>query len=106
MNETLTEEQVAFQLILHSGNARSKLIQALREYRSRNIEKVKELLNNAEKDLKEAHQFHFQLIQSESQGNGTNVSLLLIHAEDHLMSTITMKELLTELIELFKDRNI
>ncbi|BBP90546.1 hypothetical protein BsIDN1_41640 [Bacillus safensis] len=31
--EGLTEEQVSFQLILHSGNARSKLLQALKQYR-------------------------------------------------------------------------
>jgi len=29
--DQLTDEQISFQLILHSGNARSKVIQSLRE---------------------------------------------------------------------------
>ncbi|KMM54398.1 PTS dihydroxyacetone transporter, partial [Bacillus glycinifermentans] len=40
----LTHEQICFQLILHSGNARSKIIQSLREYREGSIEKAEELL--------------------------------------------------------------
>ncbi|UYO34369.1 PTS lactose/cellobiose transporter subunit IIA [Bacillus zhangzhouensis] len=100
--EGLTEEQVSFQLILHSGNARSKLLEALKQYREGLEEKAFGLMKEAEEDLQNAHDIHFQLVQKEAGGKTTSFSLLLIHAEDHLMSTITIKELVGELLPIFQ----
>lgn len=102
----LTNEQVAFQLILHSGNARSKIIQAMREYREGQTGKAEQLIEEAEQDLSVAHDVHFQLIQKEAGGEKTNVTLLLMHAEDHVMSTLTMKEIVKEMLALLKERNV
>jgi cellobiose PTS system EIIA component len=104
--ENLTGEQVSFQLILHSGNARSKIIQSLRVYREGNVEEAESLVAEAEQDLSIAHDIHFQMVQKESSGEKTEFGLLLMHSEDHLMSTLTMKELVKELLELFKAKNI
>ena len=46
--EDLTSEQINFQLILYSGNARSKVIQSLREYREGNVEESELLIAQAE----------------------------------------------------------
>ena len=97
--EGLTEEQVSFQLILHSGNARSKLLEALKQYREGLEEQAFGLM---EEDLRHAHDIHFQLVQKEAGGETTSFSLLLMHAEDHLMSTITIKELVGELLPIFQ----
>ncbi len=104
--EELTAEQVSFQLILHSGNARSKIIHSLRVYREGNMEEAEKLIAEAEQDLSVAHDIHFQMVQKEAQGQKTEFGLLLIHSEDHLMSTLTMKELVKELLEIFKTKNI
>jgi len=103
--EQLTTEQISFQLILHSGNARSKIIEAVRQYRERKTEDAERLLDEAERDLSEAHHIHFHMIQNEASGQHTEFSLLMMHAEDHLMSTMAMKELVKELLALFKTRN-
>ncbi|MED4648308.1 PTS lactose/cellobiose transporter subunit IIA [Bacillus inaquosorum] len=102
----LTDEQISFQLILHSGNARSCIIQSLRAYKEGNKEEADALIANAEHDLSVAHDIHFQMIQKESGGEEATFSLLLMHAEDHLMSTLTMKELVKELLDLFKTKNL
>lgn len=103
--EELTDEQIHFHLILYSGNARSKVLHSLREYREGRTVEAEKLLTDAEADLKTAHDIHFKMIQKEAQGNKSDFSLLLMHSEDHLMSTITMKELVKEFLELFKSRN-
>ncbi|KPN15523.1 PTS dihydroxyacetone transporter [Bacillus australimaris] len=100
--EGLTEEQVSFQLILHSGNARSKLLQALKQFREGAEEEAFGLMKEAQEDLQDAHDIHFQLVQREAGGETTSFSLLLMHAEDHLMSTITIKELVGELLPIFQ----
>ncbi|PAD36281.1 PTS lactose/cellobiose transporter subunit IIA [Terribacillus saccharophilus] len=101
--EELTEEQVCFQMILHSGNARSKVLQALRLYREGDIEKVNEMLTDAEEDLSLVHKVHFQLVQQEAAGQQQELSLLFLHAEDHFMSTLTMKEMVKEMIPIFQE---
>jgi cellobiose PTS system EIIA component len=103
--EELTAEQVNFMLILHSGNARSKVIQAVREYREGNVEEADQLLIQAEEDLRVAHSIHFKMVQQEASGEKVEFALLLMHAEDHLMSTLSMKELVKELLDLFKQKN-
>lgn len=100
--EELTSEQINFQLILHSGNARSKIIQSLREYRTGKTEEAEALIKQAEEDLAVAHDVHFQLVQKEASGEKVEFSMLFMHSEDHLMSTLTMKELVVELLEIFK----
>lgn len=104
--EDLTTEQINFQLILYSGNARSKVIQSLREYREGNVEESESMLAQAEQDLAVAHGIHFQLVQKEAQGEKVEFSMLFMHSEDHLMSTLTMKELVKELLDIFKAKNI
>ncbi|BAO93266.1 hypothetical protein BSNT_06946 [Bacillus subtilis subsp. natto BEST195] len=32
--------------------------------------------------------------------------MLLMHAEDHLMSTLSMKELVKEMLDIFKTKNL
>ena len=53
-----------------------------------------------------AHDVHFQLVQKEAQGEKVEISMLFMHSEDHLMSTLTMKELVIELLDIFKAKNI
>nr|WP_263324637.1 PTS lactose/cellobiose transporter subunit IIA [Neobacillus sp. Marseille-Q6967] len=104
--DELTAEQTNFMLILHSGNARSNVIQALREYRAGNPEEADNLLEQAEEELKVAHKIHFKMVQQEASGEKVEFALLLMHAEDHLMSTLSMKELVRELLDLFKEKNL
>ncbi|BAB07639.1 PTS lactose/cellobiose transporter subunit IIA [Halalkalibacterium halodurans] len=100
--DQLSSDQIPFMIILHSGNGRSKILQALREYREGKEAEANDLLVEAEKDLNVAHEIHFKLVQQEATGEKTELSLLLMHAEDHLMSTLTMKDLVKELLEIFK----
>lgn len=104
--EELSAEQVNFMLILHSGNARSKVIQALREYKEGRVTEADHLLIEAEEDLKVAHQIHFKMVQQEASGTKVEFALLLMHAEDHLMSTLSMKELVKEMLDLFKHKKL
>ncbi|EMI12181.1 MULTISPECIES: PTS lactose/cellobiose transporter subunit IIA [Bacillus] len=100
--EGLTEEQISFQLILHSGNARSKLLQSLKQFREGHEIVASDLLKEAEDDLRNAHDIHFQMVQQEASGETISFSLLLMHAEDHFMSTMTIKELVGELLPILQ----
>lgn len=68
MTASLSVDQIAFQLILHSGNARSSIMEAMFLAREGKIEEAKEKVEAAKLDLNEAHRTQTTLIQAEARG--------------------------------------
>ena len=97
-----TAEQIPFQLILNSGNARSFAMEALQFAKQGKMTEADEAMVKAKEAINEAHHFQTELIQSEARGEKTEISVLLIHAQDHLMNSMTVKELAAEFIDLYK----
>ncbi len=98
-------EQTAFTLILHSGDARSACMEAIQYAKQQDFVKAEQLLEQATEEIGKAHEAQTGLIQKESQGNRSDITLLLIHAQDHLMNSITVKDLAREFVELYKRLN-
>ncbi|AWX58848.1 MULTISPECIES: PTS lactose/cellobiose transporter subunit IIA [Brevibacillus] len=92
---------VIFQLILHGGNARSLAMEAIALAKNRDMSGAEDALKRAGEELGRAHQNQTALIQKEIAGEKTEISMLLIHAQDHLMNAITVKDLATEFVELY-----
>ena len=99
-------ELVCFKIIASVGSARSCYIEAMREATKGNIEAAYAKIEEGEKEFVEAHRTHGELISEEANGNRTDVCLLLLHAEDQLMSAETMKIVAEEHIELCKKLNL
>lgn len=93
-------EEIIMNLIIYSGEARSYCMEAMHLAKQGNIEEAKALIAKASEQLGEAHHSQTGLIQNEAAGNKAEVSLLLVHAQDHLMTSITVKDLATEIVEL------
>lgn len=94
--------EISFQLILHSGNARSLAMEAIMEAKIGNFVKAEEKLKEADGQFVEAHHFQTELIQGEASGNHYDLPILLVHAQDHLMTAMTVKDMGREFIDLFK----
>ncbi|MFF3022196.1 PTS lactose/cellobiose transporter subunit IIA [Gottfriedia sp. NPDC057948] len=93
-------EQIAFQLILHSGNAKSLLMEAMYKARDGEFEEARRKVNEANAELRLAHHSQTSLIQSEAGGQQYKINILLVHAQDHLMNTLTTRDLVEEIIYL------
>lgn len=94
-------EMIIFKLITHSGDAKSLLFEAIQLAKTGDFKGAEEKIEQAEEQLSMAHKEQTTLIQTEAQGNATEVSLLLIHAQDHLMNTIMFKDLAKEFVEIY-----
>ena len=94
-------EEIIMNLIMYSGEARSYCMEAIQLAKEGKASEAKELINKAAAELGEAHHSQTGLIQNEAAGNKAEVSLLLVHAQDHLMTSITVKDLATEIVELY-----
>ncbi|URQ61943.1 PTS N,N'-diacetylchitobiose transporter subunit IIA [Pantoea alhagi] len=93
-------EEVVMGLIINAGQARSQAYAALKQAKAGNFAQAQELMTSSRLALNEAHRIQTRLIE-EDQGTGkTHLSLILVHAQDHLMTSMLARELVTELIEL------
>lgn len=99
MNEL---ELMAFEIISNVGMGKSLAIEAIREARDNNFEEAEKKLEEAKEFLVQGHHAHAGLITKEANGETLPFSLIIMHAEDQLMSAETIKDMAVELVELNK----
>ncbi len=97
-------EVVAMELVGNAGEARSLAFEALAEAKKGNYEKAEELLEKSKEASLRAHHTQTELICNEADGNKIEIGLLMVHAQDHLMTSILARELITEIIEIYKNK--
>ena len=96
-------EIIAMELITHAGNAKSLAIQAIREARKGDFEKADKLLNEANEEMNNGHASQAKLLFKEANGEKVAINLLIIHAQDHVMNALTIKDLANEMIQNMKE---
>jgi PTS system cellobiose-specific IIA component len=95
-------EEISFQLIATSGDARSDAIEAMQKAKANQIKEAEELLASARNKILETHKYNANLIHKEAAGQQLPFSLLLVHAQDHFMTSNTMIEMVEFIIDLYK----
>jgi PTS system cellobiose-specific IIA component len=93
-----TDGMTEMQIILHAGDARSKCLMALQKINEENIEEARKLLSEANAEINLAHKVQTEMIQEEAKGNKKEVSLLMVHAQDHLMTAIAIRDMVITFI--------
>ncbi len=96
------DEMIIFGLITASGSAKSYCMEAIQFAKEGLFTEARNAIVEAEACLGEAHKSQTTLIQSEARGEKMEVSVLLIHAQDHLMNAILMKDLANEFVDLYE----
>lgn len=93
-------EEVVMGLIINSGQARSLAYTALKQAKQGDFTAAKHAMEQSRIALSDAHRVQTQLIESDEGEGKMKVSLVLVHAQDHLMTSMLARELIAELIEL------
>lgn len=97
-------EMISFDIIANAGDARSFAFEALEAAKAGDFEKAEELLEKSDKAATLAHKAQAEMLFKEANGNKTPVDALLVHAQDHLMTSILAVELIKEIITLYKNK--
>ena len=79
---------VAMGLIAGAGDARSS------------CQEAREALTRADDSMVAAHETQTQLIRDEMSGESEGVSLLMVHAQDHLNLALVMRDVAEEFIQI------
>ena len=95
-------DMVSMTLIANSGDARSMAFGALEAAKAGNFEEADELMKKSEEAATLAHKAQTDLLFKEANGDHTEVNVLLVHAQDHLMTSMLATELIKEIILLYK----
>lgn len=95
-------EETVMGLIINAGMSRSLCFEALRQARAGQFAEADDLLRQAAEAANAAHAVQTRLIEVDEGEGKIPVTLILVHAQDHLMTAMLARELVTELIELHR----
>lgn len=89
-------------IIINAGDCKNHAYMALNKVNEGHYEEADEELLAANDALAKAHEGQTTFLQKEAGGEKIDFSILFVHAQDHLMTAITEKNLIEQIIELRK----
>lgn len=95
-------ELISFQIISAVGAARSMYIEAIHLAKEGKFEEAQEMIRQGQETFIQGHHAHAELVQKEAAGEKSEYSLLLMHAEDQLMSAEAFGILAEEFVDVYK----
>ena len=84
--------EVAMTLIMYGGEAKSCAIEAIAAAKKQDFDRAQERLSQAQAEM----------LSKEAQGEKTELSLFMVHGQDHLMTSIAFVDLAKEIVDLHK----
>ena len=98
----MTKEEatmVAFEIVAYSGDARSKLLMAVEKAKAGDLVTADRLVAEANECLVEAQT---DFLQQEARGDNVEVGFIMVHGQDHLMTTLLLKDIVGTLMDVYK----
>ncbi|WP_270218523.1 PTS lactose/cellobiose transporter subunit IIA [Enterococcus lactis] len=89
-------------LIMFGGNAKNDAMEAIAAVKKGDFTLADEKIKDAEESLVQAHHSQTEMLTQEAQGNHVEVTLLTVHSQDHLMTSIAFTDLAKEIIDLYR----
>jgi len=96
-------EQTVMELLINAGEARSCAMSAIQAARSRKWEEVETMMEAARQASRRAHSIQTRLISLDEGIGKVPVTLILVHAQDHLMTAMLCQDLAEEFIQLHRE---
>lgn len=95
-------EMICFNIISNVGMARASYIEAIDLAQEGRFQEAEDKVKEGHEFFLQGHHAHADLIQKEAAGEKTELMLVLVHAEDQLMSAEAFKILAEKFIALNK----
>jgi PTS system cellobiose-specific IIA component len=95
-----TIEEISMGLIANSGESRTLAFEALDKAEKGDYEEASFLMKKSNDSFVTAHKIQTELLSMEAQNKRIDINVLLVHAQDHLMSSMLARELIEKLINM------
>ena len=99
---------ISMELIASAGDSRSYAMEAIALAKAGDFDEARSSLEKAKDAMVEAHEVQTGLLRGEMSGNEkekAELSLLMVHAQDHLTMALLMRDMAREFIELYEKIN-
>ena len=94
--------QAIMNLIIYGGDGKSSSVEAIQAAKEGNFELADEKIKAAEESLLQAHHTQTEMLIQEANGDSVEVSLLMVHGQDHLMTGMMFKDLAKEIVDVYR----
>ena len=95
---------IGFEIVAYAGEARSNLLQALKEAKRGEFENVDELIEKANESILKAHKSQTEMLAKESAGEDIELGFIMVHGQDHLMTTMLLKDIIENLLDIYREK--
>ncbi|MBP2198939.1 PTS lactose/cellobiose transporter subunit IIA [Pantoea cypripedii] len=95
-------EEAVMEIIVNAGQSRSLCFEALQAARQGDFDAAKNLLQEADTFSRQAHKMQTKLIEQDAGEARQPMSLIMVHAQDHLMTSLLARELSEEIVHLYQ----
>ena len=102
MNDKQIERTVY--IIANAGDSRSHSMAAIESAKAGDFEEANKSINEANEALHKAHVEHTNLLSEDAKGEKVQVTLLLVHASNHLSVAELTLDFAKEIITLYEKR--
>ena len=99
-------ETSCFGIITYVGTARSCFINAIQCAKKGDFQEADALISQGDEAYTQGHHIHADLLTLDANGKLEHGGLILMHAEDPLMSAETFRVLAEEFIDVYKKMNL
>jgi len=95
-------ELTIMNIIINAGEAKTHAYEALQKVNEGDYDGAEEEMKKADEALGKAHLAQTSFIQKEASGEKVDIGVLFVHAQDHLMTSMSEKRLIEQIIDLRK----
>lgn len=95
-------EMAIMNIIINAGDCKNHAYMALNNVNEGNYDEADKEMQLANDAIAKAHDGQTLFLHKEANGEKIDISVLFVHAQDHLMTAITEKNLIEQIIELRK----
>jgi len=96
-------QSVAFEIIVNSGDGRNDIHEAFKLMRKGGFTEANNKLEDANDKLVKSHKSQTDLLKKYASGEKLEMDIIMVHAQDHLMTTMTLRETALEMMEIYKE---
>lgn len=94
-----------FAIVAYAGDAKTALLKAIQKAQEGKYEEAHALVKEANESIVEAHNEQTKLLSQEAGGNDMDVTFIMVHGQDTLMTTMMLKDQVEYFIDMYKHIN-
>lgn len=98
-------ELVVMEIITNAGESKSEAMMALQHAKRHEWQACDAALMRSKEAAGRAHTIQTQLIGLDEGEGKVPVTLVMVHAQDHLMTAMLANELIKEMIEMYRNKS-